>query len=60
MLPEIRGLSRELQAALVNILAIVLASPDVDHDVERRTQWLKSKLEGSDPIEAAQRAQRAA
>lgn len=60
MLPEIRGLSRELQAALVNILAIVLAAPDVDHDVERRTQWLKSKLEGKDPIEAAQRAQHAA
>jgi hypothetical protein len=52
-MPNIRGLSRALQLALINILALLLASPDLDDDVERRAHWLKWKLEGYDPAAAA-------
>lgn len=52
-MPDIRGLSRALQLALINILALLLASPDLDDDVARRAQWLKWKLDGFDPAAAA-------
>lgn len=60
LLPELRGIPRAVQRALVNILALLLASPDLDHDVERRAQWLKWKLEGYDPAAGAEPLQRVA
>ena len=58
--PEIRGLSREFQLALIKLLALVLAAPELDDDVERRAQWLKWKLEGHDPAAAIVPARRVA
>jgi hypothetical protein len=48
-LPELSGLERELHGALINLLALLLLSPELDVDVARRAQWLKWKLEGFDP-----------
>jgi hypothetical protein len=53
-MPEIRGLPRAVQRALVSVLALVLALPELDPDVERRTQWLKWRLEGHDPARCAE------
>jgi hypothetical protein len=52
-MPQISGMPRALQRALVNLLSLVLLLPGIDPDVERRAQWLKWKLEGFDPAAQA-------
>jgi hypothetical protein len=52
-MPQIPGMPRALQRALVNLLALVLLLRGIDADVERRAQWLKWKLEGYDPAAPA-------
>lgn len=60
MLPTIRGVPRAVQRALINIPALLLASPELDADVERRARWLKWGLEGNDPARLGELSQRVA
>lgn len=53
-MPQIPGMPRAFQHALVSLLALVLLLPGIDADVERRAQWLKWKLEGFDPAVPAE------
>lgn len=38
------GVTAELARAIAPVLDLLLAQPGIDHDTERRTEWLRTRL----------------
>lgn len=49
-MPKINGISHEYQHALVDLMVDLIATPELDVEIQRRAQWLKWGLEGRDPV----------
>jgi hypothetical protein len=46
------GIDRDQARALLGVLNLLLAIPGIDHDTDRRAQWLKLRLQELVPNEA--------